>query len=77
MKVIIILSSVALFFLSASFADIKDVVFDSSTAEVTSVRNLPVIMENEVLSNGRCRLHLDTGVKIDVSCEHTAERFEN
>jgi len=71
MKYIIIALSLILVTLSVSLssADIKDAVINNGAPEYTSVRNLPVIIENEALSNGRCRLHLDTGIKLDVSCQ--------
>lgn len=72
MKRVIIISFVALFFLSASFANFKEIADDTTVSEFSSVRNLPVILKNEALSNNRCRLHLDTGIKMDVSCNHAS-----
>lgn len=76
MKSIFAVSFVVLLFLSASFANFKEIADEGATSEFTSVRNLPVILKNEVLSNDRCRLHLDTGATVDVSCKHTADAFE-
>ena len=68
----IIISFISLVFLSSSFANYKDMATGYSVDEFSSVRNFPVILRNEVLSNDRCRLHLDTGIKIDVSCKHSS-----
>ena len=72
----IIVSFISLLFLSSSFAGFKGIPGEYSASEFSSVRNFPVILKNEVLSNDRCRLHLDTGIKIDVSCEHSLEIIE-
>lgn len=33
----------------------------------------PVILQNEVIASGLCRLHLDNGTKLEVSCSNTKE----
>lgn len=72
MKIIAILTLMILFSLSISFASFNGTVASEVGSEYTSVRNLPVILKNEPLSNDRCRLHLDTGIKIDVKCKNSA-----
>lgn len=41
-----------------------------SQSEYTSIKNLPVIMNNERIGNDRCRLHLDNGETVEIACVH-------
>ena len=41
-----------------------------SQPEYASIKNLPVIIKNERIGNDRCRLHLDSGEKVEIACIH-------
>jgi hypothetical protein len=45
------------------------------TTQVSPQRPFPVIIQNEVISAGLCRLHMDDGTVLEVSCTHTKEEI--
>ena len=54
---------------SASFANTTAPT--EKTAELNSVRNLPVIILSEIIAEGKCRLHFEGGSTLDISCDTT------
>lgn len=53
---------------------------DSSNTEMAaldSVRNFPVIVKNEVLASGVCKLHFEDGRTKQVSCNETPQPETN
>lgn len=43
------------------------------TTPVATNKRIPVILQNEAVAPGVCRLHLDNGTKLEVSCSQTEQ----
>ena len=58
------------FLLTFNFLNTEEIETNYSITEYTSIKNVPVIVKNERINNDRCRLHLDSGEKVEVACIH-------